>query len=304
MCNFYRVHATKRAPQRCVVLAVVLFASTFCHAGADVCSDPGDASFASVDFANHDASPLDGIDADTNQQDQNFNVLFAAAGKRWLLGVSHRYKIFDFSGIEPQTNAHVHTSFIPLHWRSPGARRSVRISVAPALSGSSNVMWHPQQYEGTTLQLLFAWAVQTRFSERLSTTWGICGDHRFGEYALYPVAGIVWRPHPAWEFGLGFPATHVRYDVTEGISSTLQIAPDGNEWHVMDRDFEEESRLVYESVALEWVTSWQLGPHLTVAVSVGRQLRNRYELTLENGDRVHLSSAPADRFGAGIRWRF
>jgi Domain of unknown function (DUF6268) len=303
MCNFYRVHAAKRAAQCCVVI-VAMFAGTLCHAAADVCSDPGDASFASVDFANHDSSPIDGVEADTNQEERDFDLLLAAAGKRWLFGASHRYTIFDFSGIEPQTNAHVHTFFIPLHWQFPGDGRTVRVSVAPALSASSNVMSHPQQYEGATLQFLFAWAMQTRFSDRLSFNWGICGDHRFGEYEVYPIAGIAWRLHPAWELELGFPVTQLRYDVTEEVSSTLQLAPDGNEWHVMDSEFENESRLVYESVALDWVTSWRLGPHLTLAVSVGRQFRNRYELTLQDNNRVHLSSAAANRFGAGIRWSF
>jgi hypothetical protein len=284
-------------------LVAAVFAGTLCHAAADVCSDPGDASFASVEFANHDESPIDGTEAETNIEERDFDLLFAP-GKRWLLGASHRYTIFDFSGIEPQTNAHVHTFFIPLHWRLPGDRHSVRVSAAPALSASSNVLSHPQEYEGATLQLLFALAVQTRFSDHLSMNWGICGDHRFGEYEVYPIAAIAWRPHPAWELQLGFPVTRVRYDITEGISSALQLAPDGNEWHVMDREFENESRLVYESVAFEWVTSWRLGPHLSVSVSAGRQLRNRYALTLENGDRVHLSGAPANRFSAGLRWRF
>lgn len=302
MCNFYLVRVMK-FPARCISFSGLLLVSSLCHGGADVCSDPGDDSFASVDFSNHDTSTIDGLAADTNQLNQNLDVLVSAS-KRFLFGFAHRYMIFDFSGIEPQTNAHLHTSFAPLHWRFPDGDRNVRLSVAPALSASSNVMGHPRKYDGDTLQFLVAWVAENRLSDRVSMSYGICGDHRFGEYEIYPVAGIQWRPHSDWEFGLGFPSSYLRYEVTEQFTSALQIAPDGNEWHVMDRDFQKESRLVYESVALEWVTSWQFGPQLALEISVGRQLRNRYELTLQNGDRVQLSSGPTNRLGAGLRWRF
>lgn len=305
MCNYRRIFAVKqlRSP-RGVALVFCLFLSSHSMAGADVCGDPGDYSFASVDFANHARSSIDTAPAATNQENQNFNLTVATESKRFLFGFGHRYTIFDFSGLEPQTNAHLHTSFVPLHWRFPGSRRNVRVSVAPALSASSNVMGHPREYGSDTLQVLMAWVAETRLSDRLSMSYGICGDHRFGEYEIYPLAAIEWQLHPGWELGLGFPSSHLRYNVTERVTSALQIAPDGNEWHVMNRDFAAESRLIYESIALEWIASWQMRPRFTLTISVGRQFRNRYELTLQNGERVHLSSEPANRFGAGIRWRF
>lgn len=273
------------------------------HAGVNICADPGDESFASATLANHERSPMRDRTATTNQENQNLDLTLASESKLFVYGFGHRYVIFDFGGLEPQTNAHLHTSWFPLHWR-PGGSRKVRLSAAIALSASSNVMGHPQQYEGDSLQFLFALAAGTEVSERLSIDYGICGDHRFGEYAIYPMAGIEWRPRPGWTLRLGFPSSMLRYDVASDVTTALRIMPDGNEWHVMDRNFDAESQFVYESFTLEWATAWRLLPRLNVEVSLGRQLRNRYELTLESGERVHLSSEPANRIGVGVRWRF
>jgi hypothetical protein len=284
------------------VIVLGLVAGAPAYAGADVCEDPGEQSFAAVAFVNHERSPVSGRVGTTNQQNQNLDLMFASdAGLSW--GFAHRYLIFDFSGIEPQTNAHLHTSFVPLHWRFHG-RRSLRLSVAPALSASSNVMGHPREYESDTPQLLVALVAGKQLSEHLTVDYGLCGDHRFGEYRLYPVVGIDWRPEPDWTFELGFPTSRIRYDIDDSLSSALQIAPDGNEWHVEDRDFTAGSQFLYEAVALEWVTQWRFRPELTIELSLGRQVHNRFEMTLEDGERVSLSGDPANRIGVGLRWRF
>lgn len=271
------------------------------QAGADVCGDPDARSYAAAEFVYHDRSALREYPGGaTNQENQDLDVLAVTPSRRFSYGFGHRYMIFDFSGIELQTNAHLHTSFVPLHWQ-PG---DLRLSAAVALSASSNVMGHPQEYESETLQLLFAMVATREIDERLVFVYGICGDHRFGEYRVYPVAGVEWRPHADWTLEVGFPETRIAYAVTSVLETSLQIAPDGNQWRVENRDFSAESDFVYEAFALEWITEWTPAERLTVALSLGRQLRNRYEMTLAGGERVSLSSASADRVGFGLRWRF
>lgn len=290
------------SPYGLYVLLLLLIAPEV-RAGVDICSDPGDHSFAALEFVNHERSFLNDRAGSTNQENQDLDLLVASRSKRFRYGFGHRYMIFDFDDIEPQTNAHLHTSFFPLHWK-PAGSRNFRVSAALALSASSNVMGHPRQYESDTLQFLFSLASARRLSNEVGITYGICGDHRFGEYAVYPTAAIHWQPHPDWTFELGFPASQVRYQVASEVTTGLRIAPDGNEWRVMNRNFDAASRFVYESFALEWTTGWRVHPRLTVNVSLGRQLRNRYEMTMESGQRVQLSSDPANRLGIGLRWRF
>jgi hypothetical protein len=300
MCKFYCMRAGN--PFHVCAAALLLLLDSGARAGADVCADPGDQSFASAGFVNHERSRIEPGPGRTNQENQNLDLTFASGTKRFLYGFGHRYVIFDFDGVEPQTNAHLHTSFFPLHWNAE--ERNFRLSAAVALSASSNIMGHPREYEGDSLQLLVALVSGTPLSERLSVRYGICGDHRFGEYALYPTAGIEWRPHADWTFDMAFPLSRITYDVANDVSTAVQIAPDGNEWHVTDRNFDAESKFVYESIALEWLTRWHVHPRLTLSLSLGRQLRNRFEMTLMTGERVFLSGEPANRIGAAVRWRF
>lgn len=270
------------------------------QAGASVCGDPETSSYAAAEFVYHEQSALRGYAGATDQENQNLDLLAATPSGRFSYGFGHRYMIFDFSGIELQTNAHLHTSFVPLHWQTDG----LRLSAAAALSTSSNVLSHPQEYESETLQLLFAAVATKEFNERLAFAYGVCGDHRFGEYLVYPVAEVVWRPHPDWTLEIGFPETRIAYAVTGELQSSLQIAPDGNEWHVKNSDFSAESDFVYEALALEWITEWTPANRLTFALSLGRQLQNRYEMTLADEQPVSLSSASAGRVGFELRWRF
>lgn len=294
------IAAAHRARALAVIAACGSLAAGPARAGAAVCADPAAQSYAAGEFAWHGRSPLRERAGATDQENQNLDVLVASPSRSFSYGFGHRYMIFDFSAIEPQTNAHLHTSFVPLHWQ----RGNLRLSAAAALSASSNVMGHPQEYESETLQLLFAAVVAKDVDEHLAFVYGLCGDHRFGEYRVYPVAGVEWRPHPDWTLEVGFPETRIAYTVTNDFETSLQVAPDGNEWRVENRDFSAESDFVYEAVALEWITEWSPVSRLTVALSLGRQLRNRYEMTLANGQRALVSGAPADRVGVGLRWRF
>ncbi len=268
-----------------------------------VCEAPEPYSFASVAFVAHARAALAPGSGATDQDTRDFALGVAGGAGRFTWGLAHRYQIFGFSGIEPQTNGHLHTSWIPLHWRF-GAARRWRVSVAPALSTSSNVYRRPREWDGESFTLLAAAVARTRLSHRFSVRYGVCGDHRFGEYALYPVAAVTWRPDAHWQLDLGFPVTSVRFEPSRRVRSTLAVAPDGNEWQVADRELAASSRLVYEAVALEWTTEWRVRPSLALSFSLGRQLDQRYGMTLANGERVALDGAPADRVGFGIRWIF
>jgi hypothetical protein len=72
----------------------------------------------------------------------------------------------------------------------------------------------------------------------------------------------------------------------------------------MNREFDAESRFVYESYAVEWQFEFEAGNHLSLVAGIGRQLRNSFEMTLQNGERLSIDSRPVDRIRAEIRWRF
>lgn len=269
--------------------------------GASVCGEPGYRSYVSAALTEYQEAALDERTATTTRKDQELEIALRNRSG-FSFGFRHRYTKFDFEGIDLQTNGHVHTSSFPVHWRSGSG--NLRAAFAPALSASSNVLGHPQEYGRDTLQFAFALIRQQRISEEVTARYGICGDHSFGEYRTYPSATLEWRLNDAWKVELGYPASAVSYRPSSWFATGLRAAPDGNEWHVMNRSFEEESFLVQEAYALDWQFTVEAGENLAFAAWLGRQFDSSFEMTLASGERVAAGSESVNRIGAGIRWQF
>jgi hypothetical protein len=273
-------------------------------ASAGVCDDPGRYSHLSLGLNNHSDATIDQGPASVGLQNRNIDLQFKATGDKLLFGIGHRYSIFDVEPLQPATNGHLHTYFLPLHKLTGNDDRSIRFSIAPALSLSSNVGDRLNEYKDDAFQLLAALIWGKRLSDRASLRYGICGDHRFGGYQIYPMLSVQWQFHPDWNVQLGFPTSQLSYQVSAKLSSTMRIAPDGNEWLVLDRSLTIKSQFVYEAYAIEWLFNWQLNESFAISASVGRQFHNRFEMTLLDQSRVRLSGDPVTRVGAALEWRF
>jgi hypothetical protein len=272
-------------------------------AGVDVCQQPTAFSHLSIAYYNHEESAIERSIGETNQENYNFDLQFEL-NENWAFGVGHRYVILNIDPIELQTNGHLHTFFLPLHKQSQSDGQSFRFSIAPALSASSNVMKDPSEYSADALQLLAALVWSRKLSERATFRYGICGDHRFGNYEVYPLISVDWQPHADWVIELGFPTTRLTYQVSRNITSSLRIAPDGNEWYVKTKSLEKRSRVIYEASLVEWAFNWQAQKHFAITASIGRQFHNRYAVTLQDESQVRLSSDSVTRIGAALEWRF
>ena len=272
-------------------------------ASVDICQDPATVSRLSFEIVRHSDSAIDNGAGAVGQENNNFDLMFKTDDDKWLFGAGHRYTIFDIDPLQPETNGHLHTFFLPLHKLTENDRRSFRFSIAPALSASSNV-FDKRKMSNDAVQLLAALVWGRRISDRTSLRYGICGDHRFGEYQIYPVISMQWQPRPDWSIQLGFPASWVSYQVSARSSSMIRIKPDGNEWYVLDKSLVNHSQFVYESYALEWTFDWKLRESFIITASVGRQFHNRFEMTLLDRSRVRLSGDPVTRVGAALEWRF
>ena len=210
----------------------------------------------------------------------------------------------DIKPLELQSNGHLHTFFLPLHRETGSDRKSFRLSIAPALSASSNVIKDPDQYNADAFQLLAGLVWSRQAPGRAMVRYGICGDHRFGNFKVYPLVSVDLQPDSDWTIKLGFPTSQLTYRVSRNLTSSLTIAPDGNEWYVKDKSLQKQSSVVHEAWLFEWTFSWLMGRNFTVKATVGKQFRNRYEMTLLNDDRINLHTGPVTRLGAAITWRF
>ena len=286
----------------CLCLCLAFLSDAW--ASADVCEDPGRYSHLSFGLDNHSDSTIDQGPASVGLQNRDTDLQFKIRGDGFLFGIAHRYSIFDVDPLQPATNGHLHTYFLPLHVLTGNKDRSFRVSIAPALSLSSNVGDELNEYKDDAFQLLAAFIWSKRISDRTSLHYGICGDHRFGDYQIYPALSVQWQFHPDWNLQLGFPTSQLNYRIVMNLSSSIRIAPDGNEWFVLDRNLANHSQFVYEAYALEWIFDWELNDSFVISASVGRQIHNRFEVSLLDQSRVRLSGDPVTRVGAELEWRF
>jgi hypothetical protein len=141
-------------------------------------------------------------------------------------------------------------------------------------------------------------------SDRLELYYGVCGDHRFGDYQVYPVINVGWQVHPDWLLEIGFPMSQLIHKVSDSLTSLLRIAPNGNEWYVKDKSLAKHSQLIYEAYLLELAFNWWAHKNFMLTASIGREFDSRYEMTLLNDNRVRLSSDPATRVGIALAWYF
>jgi len=272
-------------------------------ASVDICQEPTAGSHLSIAYQKHEKSSFERGLGETRQENYEFDLQFDLNNK-WAIGAGHRYTILNVDGLELQTNGHLHTFFAPLHRLSQPEGKGFRFSIAPAISASSNVMKDPGEYSAGALQLLVALVWSRQVSAQLGFRYGICGDHRFGSYRIYPLFSIDRQLHPDWKMELGFPITQLSYRISKNLVSSLRVAPDGNEWYVGDKDLQKKSKLVYEAYVLEWAFDWRAHEHLSLTASVGIQFDNRYELTLIDDSRDKVSSESVTRIGAALAWYF
>jgi len=284
-------------------ICIYLFSVSDSFAIVDICQEPTAEPHLSIAIYQHGKSSFERNLGATRQEGYDFDLQFGSKNK-WTFGVGHHYRYLNVDRPELQTNGHLHTFFLPVHRLSETDRKSFRISIAPALSASSNVMKDPGEYAGDALQLLAALVWSRQISDQVGIHYGLCGDHRFGSYQVYPLVSVDWQPHPDWKIELGFPTSQLSYQVSKRFSSLLRISPDGNEWYVRDKSLEKQSQLVYEAYELKWAFDWQAQENVTLTASVGMQFHNRYEMTLLNDSRVHLSSESVARAGVAMAWRF
>ena len=295
--RWQRVHS-------CVIgICLSLSCASNSLASVDICQQPTAYSHLSIAYYSGQKASFETGIGEAGQDNTDFDLLFKSKNN-WTFGLGHRYSVVKVDGLDLQTNGHLHTFFLPLHKQIESADKSFRFSVAPALSASSNVMKDPGEYSGDAIQILAALVWGNTLSDRVTLRYGVCGDHRFGGYEIYPLISVDWQPHDDWTIELGFPTTRVVYKASRNISSSLRIAPDGNEWFVKDKTLQQQSQFVYEAILLEWAINWQAHRHFSISASLGRHFDNRYEMTLLDDSQVQLSSDPATRIGAAVAWRF
>lgn len=267
-----------------------------------VCKEPGGATAVRAGFAAYDQAAPEGFGGGIDRENWLLDVE-VDAGTRWRTGGAYRGTLLDEQSIGLQTNGYLHSFYFLLH-RLRSAEQPLRVSIAPALSASSNVASDLDEVEGDALQLSFAAVWRFPAGDALAWRAGVCADHRFGRYRLYPVVAADWRPHPDWQVSAGFPDTSISYRPAAAISTTLAAYPNGNEWFVKDKSLTQSSLLEYRAWALDLAVEWRPTERLGLKGILGQDFDAEYRADLQDGSRVTLATGSTARVGVSVSWTF
>lgn len=217
----------------------------------------------------------------------------AVAGEGFVMGYGHEYTIVDMdtrsSGApEPSSNGHLHTLYMPMDF-SVFLGRDWRLRLQPALSVSSNQLTDPGELDSNALQLHLAFSRQWRPSPDTDWRAGICADHRFGDFLVYPTA--TWhRVSGPWEMRLGFPDSDVSRAFGGAFTSGIRLFPAGNRWHVHDDPPPGDSFFTHKAWQAEWYVQGRFMQSWRAEFSLGKLFDNRFELSLKTGQKVRWST--------------
>lgn len=283
-------------------LAGILLLAPAAHgAGSfDVCSEPSPDS--GLRTAYHHYEDVAFANGDLGRYNWDADLAFRRRDD-WLVGGAYRGTFIDESDVGFRTNGYLHSFYFTLH-RLRTAERNVRLAIAPALSGSSNVTKDPDQYDADAWQILFAAVWEWPAGDTLAWRAGVCADHRFGRYRAYPVAALAWRPDERWLVEAGFPEVRVGYRTGGALSAAFSLYPNGNEWYVKDKTLEFASLFEYRAWAADVSVTWTLSRSLALTVVGGVDFDAEYRGELMDGSRPTLEAGTAGRAGLEIAWAF
>jgi hypothetical protein len=298
-----------RARHRLVQAAL---AALFCGAGiappahADtayaVCTEPGDAAGLRAGFTAYDEASASGFGGGIDRENWLLDVE-VDTGSEWRTGGAYRGTLLDEQAIGLQTNGYLHSFYFLLH-RLRSSGQPLRVSIAPALSASSNVASDLDEVEGDALQLSVAAVWRFPAGEAVAWRAGLCADHRFGRYRLYPVVAADWRPHPDWKISAGFPDTSITWRPPGAVSATLAAYPNGNEWFVKDKSLTQSSLFEYRAWAVDLAAEWRLTERLGLTAILGQDFDAEYRADLEDGTRATIPTGSTTRAGVSVSWTF
>ena len=217
----------------------------------------------------------------------------------------YRYTILGFDGAaRPDSNGHLHAIIVPITGRDDRQDHTLVYYLAPALSVSSNALKDPDLIDADALQLRAGLWYRKAVDDRQAWFAGLRADYRFGPYRLYPVAGYCWKPDDMWQFQLALPDFSITGHLTDAISVDLFVSPDGNRWHVFNKDKTRQSDFAYNAIVSGISLDWQLNQSVGLSIGIISHSRRRFSYLDETGTTQDTSANSAIGYTASASISF
>ena len=201
--------------------------------------------------------------------------------------LNFQYTIVDFdNSIAPMTNGHLHSWDFPVSWYRKGADYALTYYLAPVVSVSSNALKNPDLLDTDALQLWAGAVYKKELDPESAWLLGLRSDHRFGPYRVYPVAGFCWQPNGNWQLQLALPDFSISHFFSNGINIKLFAEPDGNKWHVFNKDTTSSSDFIYNAVVTGLSIEWQINPTVSLEFIAVKNSEQEYSFALDDGTQV------------------
>ena len=230
-------------------------------------------------------------------------------GSNLKIGYAHDYAIYDFQtpapsgarSLEPLTNGHLHRLSLPLDL-SALLPADWDLRLQPALAVSSNFLKEPDRIGLEAFQ--FNAALMKTFALGGGASWqfGLCADHRFGEYRLYPALAWRWRAEN-WRLRLGWPDSEVRVRLGRDFSTALAVSPSGERWRV-HHETRGDSWFSHEAWQARWSLEWRPRDALGLELSAARLSASRYDFSLSGGEVFEGRSSSPLQLGVSLIWNY
>ncbi len=213
------------------------------------------------------------------------------ANHTMAIDFNFQYTIIGFDDtVSPMTNGHLHSWNFPVRWHNNGAGYTLDYYLAPVVSVSSNVLKNPDLLDREAIQLWAGMVYKKNLHRKSSWLLGFRSDHHFGPYQIYPLAGICWQPDANWQLQLALPDFSIRRFFSNGINIKLFAQPNGNKWHVFNKDKTKNSDFIYNAIVTGLSIEWKLNSTIKLGLSAIKHSAREFSFALEDGTLVETGA--------------
>ncbi|MCP4075872.1 MAG: hypothetical protein GY744_06795 [Gammaproteobacteria bacterium] len=259
---------------------------------SEYCANRLEPGYVEIAYAEQQNSQVEtATEVDISSAEANVAWLVSEKpGHSLSFGIETLYSILGLNLTSPMTNGHLHTWGFPLTASYNNNDVEVLYNLTPAISVSSNALKNPQLINKESLQLKTKLVYKKTLSDKYSWVFGFMSDYRFGDYRLYPLAGVCLQPSQDWLLQLTVPDFSIRKTLSSAVNLIFYASPEGNKWHVFSKDLQNNSDLRYHTIITGIAIEWFITPSIMLGLDLEQHNSSDFSLALEDESLIQFDT--------------